>query len=70
MIEYNYRKEGIKMKMPKFTREELNHLEAGHIVEKGKYTYRIHGKYIEDSWRWVLQKIKKTDEDWEDCEII
>lgn len=58
------------MKMPRFTREELNHLEAGHIVEKGKYTYRIHGKYIEDSWCWVLQKIKKTDEDWEDCEII
>lgn len=58
------------MKMPRFTREELNHLEAGHIVEKGKYTYRIHGKYIENSWRQVLQKIKKTDEDWKDCEII
>ena len=69
MIEYNQKKEGIKMKMPR-SREELNHLEAGHEVEKGKYTYRIHGKYIEDSWHWVLQRIKKTDEDWEDCEII
>ena len=48
------------MKMPRFTREELNHLEAGHIVEKGKYTYRIHGKYIEDSWCWVLQKNQKN----------
>jgi hypothetical protein len=58
------------MKMPRFTREELNHLEAGHKVEKGKYTYQIRGKYIEDSWHWVLQRIEKTDEDWEDCEII
>lgn len=58
------------MKKPKFTREELDHLEAGHEVEKGKYTYRIHGKYIEDSWHWVLQRIKKADEDWEDCETI
>nr|DAM38714.1 MAG TPA: hypothetical protein [Microviridae sp.] len=56
--------------MPRFTREELDCLQAGHEVKKGKYTYRIHGKYIEDSWHWVLQKIKKTDEDWEDYKII
>lgn len=37
------------MKQKKFTREELNRLETGHEVEKGKYTYRIHGKYIKDS---------------------
>ena len=54
------------MKKPRFTREELNCLEAGHEVEKNKYTYRIHGKYIEDSWHWVLQR----DEDWEDYEVI
>ena len=54
------------MKQKKFTREELNRLEAGHEVEKGKYTYRVRGKYVEDSWQWVLQRVKKTDEDWED----
>lgn len=54
------------MKQKKFTREELNRLEAGHEVEKGKYTYRVHGKYIEDSWRWILQRAEKTDKDWED----
>lgn len=37
------------MRKPRFTREELNCLEAGHKVEKGKYTYRIHGKYFNDS---------------------
>lgn len=37
------------MKGPRFTREELNRLEAGPEVKKGKYTYRIHGKYVEDS---------------------
>lgn len=57
------------MKMPRFTREELNRLEAGHEVKKGKYTYRIHGKYIEDSWHWVLQRIKEN-EDWEDYKTI
>ena len=56
--------------MPRFTREELNHLETGHEVKKGKYTYRINGKYIEDSWHWVLQRIKKADEDWEDYKTI
>jgi hypothetical protein len=28
------------MRKPRFTREELNCLEAGHEVEKNKYTYR------------------------------
>lgn len=58
------------MKQEKFTREELNRLEAGHEVEKGKYTYRIHGEYIEDSWHWVLQRVERTDEDWEDYIVI
>lgn len=58
------------MRKPRFTREELDYLEAGHEVEKGKYTYRIHGKYVNDSWRWVLQRIKETDEDWENYEVI
>jgi hypothetical protein len=58
------------MKKPRFTREELNCLEAGHEVKKGKYTYRIHGKYVNDSWHWVLQRIEETNEDWEDCEVI
>lgn len=58
------------MKMPRFTREELDHLQAGHEVKKGKYTYRVHGKYIEHSWRWVLERFKKTDEDWEDYQVI
>lgn len=54
------------MEQKKFTKEELNRLEAGDEVEKGKYTYRIHGKYAEDSWQWVIQRVTKTDEDWED----
>lgn len=58
------------MRKPRFTREELNCLEAGHGVEKGKYTYRIHGKYFNDSWHWVLQRLEETDEDWEDYEVI
>lgn len=58
------------MKKNKFTREELDRLEAGHEVEKGKYTYRIHGKYVNDSWRWVLQRVEKTDENWEDYIVI
>jgi hypothetical protein len=58
------------MKKPKFTREELDRLEAGHEVEKGKYTYRVHGKYANYSWHWVLQRAKKTDEDWEDYSVI
>lgn len=58
------------MKRPRFKREELNHLEAGHEVKKGKYTYRIHGKYVEDSWHWVLQRAEETNEDWKDYEII
>lgn len=58
------------MKQKKFTREELNNLEAGHEIEKGKYTYRIHGKYLNDTWQWVLQRLEETDEDWEDCEVI
>ena len=58
------------MKKPRFTREELNCLEAGREVEKGKYTYRIHGKYISDSWHWVLQRAEETDEDWEDYEVV
>ena len=53
-------------KMPRFTREELDRLQAGHEVEKGKYTYRIHGEYFEDSWHWELQRAEETDEDWED----
>ena len=57
------------MKKPRFTRKELDHLEAGHEVKKGKYTYRIHGKYIEDSWHWVLQRVKEN-EDWEDYQTI
>lgn len=61
------------MKKPRFTREELNRLEAGHEVEKGKYTYRVHGKYVNDSWHWVLQRAERaerTDEDWEDYLVI
>lgn len=63
------------MKNPRFTREELNRLEAGHEVEKRKYIYRIHGRYIKDSWHWVLQRARKNNEDWgnevwEDCQII
>ena len=58
------------MKKTKFTREDLDRLEAGHEVEKGKYTYRVHGKYVEDSWRWVLQRAEKTDKDWEDYLVI
>lgn len=58
------------MKKDSFTREELNLLEAGHEVEKGKYTYRFHRKYIEDSWYWVFQRAEKTDEDWEDYVTI
>lgn len=62
-----------KMKKPKFTKEELNCLQAGHEVKKEKYIYRIHGKYIKDSWRWVFQRIEETNEDWEDwedCEVL
>lgn len=58
------------MKKTRFTREELERLEAGHEVKKGKYTYRIHGKCIENSWHWVLQRIKENDEDWEDRKRI
>lgn len=58
------------MKIPRFTREELNHLEAGHEVKKRKYTYRIHEKHIKYSWHWVLQRIGENDEDWEDCQTI
>jgi hypothetical protein len=58
------------MKKHRFTREELNRLEAGHEVEKGKYIYRVHGKYIEDSWHWVLQRTRETDKDWEDYVTI
>lgn len=58
------------MKRPRFTREELDHLEAGHEVKKGKYTYRIRGKYVEDSWHWILQRAEETNEDWKDYEII
>lgn len=58
------------MKKPRFTREELDCLQAGHEVKKGKYTYRIRGKYIKDSWHWVLQKAKETDRDWEDNEVL
>lgn len=58
------------MKKPRFTREELNCLEAGHEVKKGKYIYRIHGKYIEYSWHWVLQRAREIDKDWEDYETI
>ena len=58
------------MKQKKFTREELNRLEAGHEVEKGKYTYRVHGKYIKDSWRWVPQRAERTNKDWEDYLVI
>lgn len=67
------------MKKPRFAKEEKKLLEAGLEVEKGKYTYRIHGKYIEDSWHWVLQRAEKKDswhwvlqrdEDWEDYEVI
>lgn len=53
------------MKKPRFTREELNRLDAGHEVEKGKYIYRIHGRYLKDSWQWVLQRTRKTNEYWE-----
>lgn len=60
------------MKMPKFTEKELNHLEAGHQVKKGKYTYRIYGKYSGELRHWilVLQRIKEYDEDWEDYKTI
>ena len=58
------------MKQKKFTREELDRLEAVHEVEKGKYTYRVYGKYVEDSGRWVLQRAEKTDRDWEDYLVI
>lgn len=58
------------MEKPRFTREELNYLEAGHEVEKGKYTYRVHGKYIKDSWQWVLQRAKRTDKDWKNYLVI
>ena len=58
------------MKQKKFTREELNRLEAGHEVEKGKYTYRVHGKYVEDSWHWVLQRAERTNRNWEDYLVI
>lgn len=54
------------VKTPKFTKEEEERLEAGHEVEKGKYTYRIHGKYLENSWHWMLQRIEEAEEDWED----
>lgn len=57
-------------KMPRFTEEEEKLLEGGHEVEKGMFTYRIHGKYFEDSWHWVLQRAEETDEDWEDYEIL
>ena len=58
------------MKQKKFTREELNRLEAGHEVEKGKYTYRVHGKYVKDSQCWVVQRAKKTDKNWEDYLVV
>lgn len=58
------------MRKPKFTREELNCLEAGHEVEKGKYTYRVYGKYVENSWHWVLQRAERTDRNWEDYLVI
>lgn len=57
-------------KTPKFTKEEEELLEAGHEVEKGKYTYRIHEKYLENSWQWVLQRIEETEEDWEDYVML
>lgn len=60
-------------KTPKFTKEEEELLEAGHEVEKGKYTYRIHRKYFENSWNWVLQRgkeTKETKEDWEDYVML
>ena len=57
-------------KTPRFTEEEKKLLEAGHEVEKGKYTYRIHGEYFEDSWHWVLQRGEETDEEWEDYEDV
>jgi hypothetical protein len=34
---------------PRFTEKEEKLLEAGFKAKKGKYTYRIHEKYIEDS---------------------
>ena len=58
------------MKQKKFTREELNRLEAGHEVEKGKYTYRLHGKYVKDSWHWVLQRAERTNRNWKDYLVI
>lgn len=58
------------MKQKKFTREELDRLESGHEVKKGKYTYRIHEKYLEDSWHWVLQRGEETGEDWEDYVML
>lgn len=54
----------------KFTKEEEELLEAGHEVEKGKYIYRIHGKRFENSWHWVLQRGKETEEDWEDYVML
>lgn len=57
-------------KTAKFTKEEEELLEAGHEVEKGKYTYRIHGKFLENSWNWVLQRGEKTEEDWEDYVML
>lgn len=57
-------------KTPKFTKEEEELLEAGHEVEKGKYTYRIHGKNLKNSWHWVLQRSEETEEDWEDYVML
>lgn len=57
-------------KTPRFTEEQKKLLEAGHEVQKGKYIYRIHGKYFEDSWHWVLQRGEETDEDWEDYKML
>lgn len=57
-------------KTPKFTKEEEELLEAGLEVKKGKYTYRIHGKYFENSWLWMLQRGEETEEDWEDYVML
>ena len=57
-------------KTPKFTKEEEELLEAGLEVKKGKYTYRIHGKYLENSWHWMLQRSEETEEDWEDYVML
>ena len=51
------------MRKTKFTNEEMECLTAGHEVKKGKYTYRIHGKYVEHTWKWVFQKIGESDKD-------